>query len=470
MRRLATTMRALIPRSTARGFTLVELMIAMALVGLLTAVIYALFVSTADSLTDVEGHSEALDQGRFGIEQVRLGLLAAGSQATPNSQVDPWMVSNERHGANQPDIFAIIQHDDWQEQSIEDIEDQWLDGGDDRRLASDGDNPHSAFSSFVVLGAFDVPANLFVSFPSDDGIPDIDTNNPEFVIEGTERGLHRVLGYDPFDTRVVNEVNAPADLDDRAQQRLLRVSDREGFSQIQPITAATVGSSEALGGAGGQSDSGDSMVTGDAMSVTLPDLHFRSAGEPAGFDVSVEDDVSFDAALIDAYWYHVRPAPDDPQNLQLVRQRLDASEMVDQDNLDDLDEASLEDYRVDPPMILAEGVVDFRVWFDCKDSVGQDVIDADWENEWQIDDYGDCIADGNPHLAQVAHARLATRTASENPNRPHYTVVDGWPGFESDNGQMRTFELVPGAEGSAAVVTTQTSVELTNFSIRDYRD
>lgn len=445
-----------------RGFTLVELMIAMALVGILTALIYGLFVHTSDSLSDVEAHADALDQSRFGIQQVRMGLLAAGSQATPNSRVDPWMISNQRHGANQPDIFAIIQDDDWQVQTVDELETMWLDGSHDR-VASDGENPGSRFSSFVVIGAFDVPASMLVSFPDAGGASDIDESQPRFIIEGTERGLYRMLGYDPFDLSIVNDVQPPSDLDDQAETRLMRVRDSEGYSQIQPIVNATLDSSDDLGGAGG-----DGLVTGQAMEVELEDLYFRQAGEPAGFDTSVESDVSFDAAMIDAYWYYVRPARDNPTNLQLMRQRLDISAMVqDDDGAAEIDYSSLDDHRAGPPMILAERVVDFRVWFDCRDTVGQNVIDAQWQAGWEVDG-DDCVADGNPHLAQVAHARLSTRTARENPNRPHYTLVNGWEGFEQQDGLMRTYEIVPEAEGSAAVVTTQTSVELTNFSIRNY--
>ncbi len=432
-----------------RGFTLVELMIAMALMGMLTAVIYGLFVHTSDSLSDVEGHTAALDQARFGIEQMRMGLLAAGSQSTPNSSVDPWVAGQQQGITSQPEIYGVIQDSSWRDQSLNDV-----------GFEGNGNNPGAGFDSVVVVGAFDVPANLFVSFPDD-----LSTDDPEVVIEGTERGLHRAVGYDPFDTSIVNDVDPPDDLADRATQRLLRIKDSEGFSQIQPITGAEVGPSEDLGGAGGAG-----LVGGQAMKLDVPQLHFRDGDEPAGFNASTESDVSFDAAMIDAYWYYVRAANDDPMNLQLVRQRLDATELIDE--MDSLDESDLADHRVDPPMVLAERVVDFRVWFDCR---GDDaaISDRTWEDEWEINVDGDrdCVEQGAPQEAQIAHARLSTRTESENPNRPHYDLVDDpGAGFESEQGQMRTFELYPEAEGSAGVVTTQTSVELTNFAMRDYTD
>lgn len=413
-----------------RGFTLVELMVAMALVGLLTAVIYGLFVQTSDSMADVEHHTAALDQARYGIQQVRTGLWAAGSQATANSDADPWVLSADRGASEQPQVLGLLQDEDWQDESLDDV---GFGGPTDR-------NSGSAFSSFVVLGAFDVPANLFVSFPEG-----LDTGDPEFVVEGTERGLYRTLGYDPFDTGVVNEVDVPdpQGLENRAEQRLLRVQDSEGYSQIQPIESAT------------HDASGDT----DTLTLELPELYFRTGDEPAGFDASTPDDVSFDAAMVDAYWYYVKPARDDDRNLQLIRQRLDATDLLDDLDNGGVDRGDLEDIRVDPPMILAERVADFRVWFDCDDGTNWD-----WQQTWDVES-DDCVDQGNPEDAHVAHVRLSTRSASENPNRPHFDLEGVDPGFESEDGQMRTFELFSEAEGSAAVVTTQTSVELTNFAM-----
>jgi hypothetical protein len=126
-------------------------------------------------------------------------------------------------------------------------------------------------------------------------------------------------------------------------------------------------------------------------------------------------------------------------------------------------------------MIVAENVVDFRVWFDCADVPGDPLEGAAWQEQWQVQDTGGCVGDNpsgaQPHLARMAHIRLSTRTESENANRPHLEVVDGdsgeWMGFENQNGQMRTYDVYPHAEGSAGVVTVQSSVELANFALRD---
>ncbi len=486
-------LRTLGARPWKRGFTLVELMIAMALVGMLTALIYGLFVRTSDSLTEVENLAGALDQARFGIDHVRTDLQGAGAQMTSNAENDVWFAPNDGRT-----VHGVMGYDEWQ-------------SGSDRIYGSDGDitelgteNPHSEFSGIVVLGSYTVPSSFYVSFPqgeTGDALDhQADDGSTTLVVESTERGLHRFTGFDPFDTSVREGVWVGVRDDDEGdtphtdflnalvkitEDSLLRVTDGSGFSQVKPVTGASFherAADEAGSGAGRLHTGPAANQDSHELDLEIADLHFIQSedstlgDEQAGFDPYVEDDVSYNAALIDAFWYYVRPAPDDERNLQLVRHRVDAGELI--DNAGGLDFDDLEGWTDgNTPMIIAENVVDFRVWFSCAASSDEVFGNAAWSDEWEPDFTNDCIGDdpgaANPQRARFAHARLSTRTERENTNRPHYTVEAGWPGFETpgdQGGRMRTYNVVPHSDGSARVVTTQASVELTNFAMRNVSD
>ena len=444
-------MRGLFKKRFHRGFTLVELMIAMALVGMLVAVIYGLFVRTSDAMSNVEGMSSALDQARFGVGQVRNDLKGAASQGTADSRRDPWVLGpDDMDGAGNWVTQGLIA--DWDPQSLSDV--------DEEGVFDTNRNQQSEFSSFVVVGAYDVPASFFVSFPQTGNLDD----DPELVVESTERGMQRFLNYDPFDTGIVDGVtqddlgDLEGYLNDVMENRLLRVTDSRGYSQIVPIANVTFDDSETQGAAG-------EITGGRAMGIEVEDLHFRTGDEPGGFERTTEDDVSFDAAVLDAYWYHVRQDRQDPTNLQLVRQRLDATQLV--NNPGNPDDNNLLLAQNSPEFVVAENVVDFRVWFDCVEGNEFALSNVDWQDEWNVDT-DDCVRNGEPHRARTAHIRLSTRTDRENANQPHLTLAgNNWPGFEQQEGQMRTFELSDAAEGAASVVTVQGAVELTNFSMRN---
>lgn len=471
-------MRAHPGRPFGKGFTLVELMIAMALVGMMTLLIYGLFVRTADSLTDVEQLSEALDQSRFGAAHVRTDLQSAGAQVSPNADVDPWFVDDPESDLI---VHGIMGYEEWQDdRSLYDGADIDEDVGDDNR--------QSRFSGVVLVGAYNIPGNLSVSFPrGTDG--DTLSHDSEMVVTSTETGMHRLLGYDPLDLEAhdgvdlssyfgsdvldeIQEIYTDSESAFRLTASLFRVTDLDGFSQVTSIDTATI-PDETRDHDDTGSGAGVVAGSGHELDLELANLYFAAADEPAGFDPQTEDDVTFDAAFIDAYWYYVRPAVDDPLNLQLVRQRLDAGNLA--DNAGGLSESDLEGMTVGPAMVVAEYVVDFRVWFDCGDG---DSFGDRWNDGWNPITEG-CIgndpSNATPEDARFGHIRLSTRTENENANRPHYDLADDddWKGFDVDGDgnaiedRMRTYQVVPQAEGSASVVTVQTSVELTNFALRN---
>ena len=439
-----------------KGFTLVELMIAMALVGLLTALIYGMFVRTSEALQEVEGLSEALDQGRFGLDYLRTDLKMAGAQATPNS--DPLvdrsvtMLSNERYM-----VQGVMGYDGWQDQAHGDL------GGE---AELDDSNPGSRFSGIVVTGAYDTPGVFFSQFRRLGGAGS-QIDEGRLIVEADGQGLARLRGFDPFDRTITV---APGDLPDPDDidllGRMLRVIDTDGQKQFSPIgSTSSAGNDLEIGGLDLIFEDDDNSVIG-----LQEGLRGVGPGDEPGFSASIEDDVDLDTAIIDAYWYHVQPAPGDGRTMQLVRQRVNASNITAQAMATGLSEGDLRGEVLGPTMVIAENIVDLRIWFDCVDANGNwDTGNRIDGSEWDvINDDNNCVtsnpANSNPERAKYANIRLSTRTDRENSNRPHLDIADQ-PGFEEDGGRMQTYELVDTAEGSASVVTLETGVEMTNFSL-----
>lgn len=408
---------------SAPGFTLVELMIAMVIVGALTTIIYGLFVRTSDSLTEVEALAQTLDRARFGLIHVRNDLQGAGSQATPNGATDPWVQPKGATGSN---LQAIRVYDGWE--------------GEEGGGIAGTSNPGSRFSGFVVVGAYDYPQSFLVRNVAGT------ESSTTMEIEDNERGLGRLLRVDPFDiqTQTGLEIDAArhAHLTQFIGDRVLRIMDGEGFFQFAQITGLNAGT----------------------RVLTVSGAQYRAPEQFSGLDPALESDVNIDVALLDAFWYRVRVDPQDERNFQLVRHRIDASILL---NGAALNEANL-DNNIKQTLIIADNVADFRVWFDCVDATGQ-FTTKPRETGWDIGDPGGgCVAPtgANPELARAAHIRLSLRTPRENPNRPHIRLTGLAPGFDVPGGPMVTFDVNPDVPGSASVVTVQTSVELTGLAMR----
>ena len=425
-------------RLAGRGFTLVELMIAMTLVGGLVAMIYGMFARTSDALIDVDAMAGATDEARFALEMVRNELQSAGSQATPNATVDPWV-----RPKGDP-MFGLIPYEGWQ--NSRDVYQ-----GDATLQAIGARNPGSAFSGVVVVGAYDFPQSFLVS----------EVRPSSARVENVERGMGRLTRIDPFDVSADSAVIAD-DTDPRAlaltevaSARGLRISDRQGYMQFVPVRQA-------------------SISTG-ALELTTAAITFRGEGRMSGLESIDGEDNDYDAAFLDAFWFRVRVDPYDPTNLQLVRHRLNFGDLM---ALNSPTAAQLEGVIVGVDaaaqeantLVIANHVVDFRVWFDCADGFG--VMETTrLEQEWEPVT-GACLtppASGSqPHLARVAHLRLSMRSENERTNRPHFEVAGDadWLGFQEVEGTMQTYDVDPRNPGAASVVTVQSSVDLANFRMR----
>lgn len=429
-----------------RGFTLVELMVALVIVSLLTSIIYGLFIRTSDSMNEVDSLADTINKARFALEHVRNDVQAAGSQGSPNSLVDP----NVRPlAANRP-VMGIIPYTGWQDQDETVIT--------DARILEE--NPNVSFDGFIVLGAYDHPQAFQVG-----------NLQPASVdIGNNERGVLRMIINNPFFVGTAGAIT-----DDRLdvvrnnmEHRLLRITDRDGFNQYIPILST-----------------GDGVQPNDLRLTFAPDnLKFRQEGQIHGIEPTSLDDERYEAALLDAYWYRVVPVAGELGNYALVRERINAgavlAAMASNGGVLGAPPASLE-----PPqrMVITDRVVDFQVWFDCASTMG--VVESAagvgiaWNTTWVPPDGSvaphNCVAPAasptSIQRARVAHVRLSLRTENERANLLHLKLgAEATWGFGEDlNAPLQTFDMAPDTLGAASVVTLQTSVELTNFAIRGLR-
>lgn len=416
-----------------QGFTLVELMIAMALMGVLTAMIYGLFARTSDSLAEAEALSTTLDRARFAISEIRSDLQMAGSHGSSNSLgADPWVQPPRPEIVVQP----IRVHDEWTDQSVY--------TGAIAGLAAA--NPESKFNSFIVIGAIDYPMSFMANGLTFAG------ENVSMTITPTERGLGRLQRMDPFFVTTQSDLNPAGEFatnfgaaGNRMNGRLVRIMDQNGFMQF--------------GGVG--------AYNGNTAELRVDSVAIRENDGGPGLERYVEPDVEHDIAFLDAYYYHVRPSAVEPTNLQLLRSRIDLLQLARVEGA--LGQTVLEGLIIDgETVVVADYVVDFRVWFECVNAAGQ--MEDFWPQTWDFDPSAQTCISANAQnseieRARVAHVRLSLRTDTENPNRPHFTLEGQSPGLDED-GQLATYDVVPEARGAAAVMTVQTSIDLVNLAIR----
>ncbi len=427
-------------RRKNRGFTLVELMVAMALLGVLTSIIYGLFHTTSQTLLEVESLAETTDTARFALEHVRNDLQAAGSQATPRGQNDPWVVQDGLL------VSGLVPYKNWQGSSS-------TPGNDATATPIGKANSKSQFDGIVVVGAFDIPQPVMIR--------DIQTSGSFSAnVAKHVRGISRLVNSNPFDVSYTSPTAAElttllaqAKPELGMTNRILRITDRQGFFQFTEINSAA--------------------IQNQTLHLGLDRLKVASGDVLVGIDELNENDVEYEAAFLDAFWYHVVQDPFDATNFQLVRDRLNANKIeFDTASTFEPTNAFASPNTPIERVVIANRVVDFRLWFDCADATTGLVTDIKWHNGWDspvttgTNNINSCL-ENQIQLARVAHIRLSVRTASESANRRHLSVVAGWPGFEEANARMLTYDIEPSMPGAASVITVQSTVELSNFAMRN---
>lgn len=434
-----------IPQRKA-GFTLIELMVAMAVVGILSVVIYRLFDVTSQNFREVDELASLNERVRFGTERVRVLIQGAATLSTPDSDTDPY-VRPQLAGAR---VVGISHYADWQN-AVHPVD------------AVAAANPNSSFDGLILMGAYDFGMSFEMSGLEGEGAPG--------RLELNDRSLYKIIHQNPFSymddpptdlTSVVTAMGATAD------SRLLRILDSQGFMQFAlPESLAAVGTTVEVA----LPSAGDTFAP-----------KFRQGGSFEGLNPVPEGDVGYDTAFIDAFWLRTKTSTANPSVLNLVVERLCASEVAEQlaAGAATFDPATLPNQCQGgeaQTTVIASHVADFQVWFDCTAEPDGALSDATWSAGWLSED--DCLEDGD-RTPRVGHVRLALHTHQERPDQRHFQFEDA-TGETCDTetltcddellriGTLRTFDFVPGNTGAAQVVVMQTDFELTNYAARNAR-
>ena len=461
-------------RGGGRGFTLVEVLVAVAITSLLSIAIYSLFDTTSNALYQADSMADGLDSSRFALERVQADIRNAGAFATPDSAKDPWVkpTPSDRRVAG---LVPYGGGDGWQDYGSQVISsDIWkanqksISGGTSTQLSPN-------FDGIVVIGAYDFPVTFEIA----------SVTNAKGLVFANTRGLYKLRRNDLF-----NVSSNPGYLDFSKDQsvkpmvtndgsRILRIMDRSGYLQFIGID-----------GAKRQQDA--SQVTNNFLRLNFDgdqDLHFREGNERYGLDPQTQEseDMAYDAAMLDVFWYHVQQDPTDATNFQLVRERLDGPEVTkslsdgfsnfDPGAADNQFDAATDSYDKGDSgeyVVVANRVADFQVWFDCAAASGDgSLTGADWNTGWNPPDgAGTCMDPGasasfNPGRARIAHIRLSIRTENESPDVEH----NPFPtlGKSGNNYTMETFDINPDFQGATRVYTTQVDFEIPNYAVRNIK-
>lgn len=455
---------------TAAGFTLVELMVSLTLLGLIMTVIFSLFSTTSDGLREADSLVGTLDGARFGMTRLTNDVRSAGAFATPDATRDRWVIG--KIADDDMCVSGIATYTGWQNSTV--LLKRVFKGNTNLVSLNSG-SPGGmgvSFDGFILMGALSYPMTFEISRMS---LPSSGSSAGSIMPNG--RGLAKILANDPFNVHAY-ELTAPmtamkSAFIDRLPSQLIRIADQDGNMQF-----------------GGIANVMDDMG-GVRLSIT-PALQVREGGNPRGLARQTlgTDDVGYDAALIDAFWYHVDVDPNDPTNFRLVRDRLNAREVArqlcnkgslrlsnDGLRLQGLDSSNptpgaLANIASEDRAIITERVVDFQVWFDCADANGN-VSNVNWVSKWASpqgtsDSANDCMNPSNPNFgaARMAHIRLSVRTEDERTDAP----TGGFMGEDGTFDQERTiryFRLNPSTTGAARVVTVQADIDLTSFGMHN---
>lgn len=441
-----------VARRDERGFTLIELMVAMAVIGVLSVVIYRLFDVTSQNFREVDQLASLNERVRFGTERVRVLIQGASSQSTPDSDRDPYVrpeLANAR-------VMGLVRYNGWQ--------------NDRDALPADvaGENPNVSHDGLVLIGAYDFGVSFEMM-----GLRDADTTG---FLYANDRSLNKLIHQNPFTYQATafdsgDIMSLASALEPNMTTRLVRLLDGQGFMQF--VTP--------LGVTGNTADMRVEIALPAAGTTGGP--KFRDSTSMEGLDRLPEGDTGYDAAFIDAYWLHVVPSASNPMIMNLVLDRLCASGLVTalapSGALDTLDPSS---HLADSApcngaltrVVLASNVADFQVWFDCPTEDDGGLKGVDWRGNWVVDDTDECLNDDRS--PRVGHVRLALHTNLERPDQRHIQFEDAdgntcgaglaCEPFEG-NATLRTYDVMPDVTGAAQVVVMQSDFEIVNFSARN---
>ncbi len=473
-------------RRTEAGFTLLELVVTMMVSALVVLAAYQLFASTSEAMYEANSLSDTTDRARFGLELIARDVRAAGAFGTPEARGTWPMGTPESHGdffvnknqlgdRNIRGIYPFATH---QARQIGDVQAEW-----NRATRSD---------QLVLLGAYDFPFSFEVTFLGGD------TFDTAFA-ENTNQGAMRFNEIDPF------VVNTPPSTDlgplqtsivNPIASRILRVTDRNGFAQFVAIDSATYAAGV---------NNGLTLNLDNVNWPLQPRIETPVAGENprAGLEPGGEEDVAYEAALLDAYRYRVCAPVATPNRLRLVRERIDARALVENNVPEPM--PGCQDEPIGPgnfiidQQLIVDRVADFQIWYDCARPGSPTMEIAPWVSTWETPGFvtdpeahgclfvdsgtGDVLGGLDPSQARMAHIRLSVHTERERSDVSNYGFLraDGSTANTSNAinaplfinsvdpipadvvGHLQTFDLNGDAANAARVVTMQVDVQLTNY-------
>jgi len=451
----------------SKGFTLVELLVAMAITAIVSIAIFGLFNTTSEALYEADSLAQSVDSARFALEKVRDDLKQAGAFSTPDTAWDPqvrptpgrdFTRGGQSFSRNNYRVAGIVTYGGWQNYA----DDVMPDNPVDILNANQDGSLTPQFDGIVVMGAYDYPF-LFEVGNLDQQSVDI-FDHP--------RGLDKLARRNLFNlerpSTAFTGSNSPLEAA-TTTNRLVRLRDPNGFYQFADVAG----------------------LNGPNPDVTINfsnPLFFKPPGAQDiefGFPPRTRGSSGerYYASLIDAFWYRVIQDPSNPNNFQLVRQRLDAGDVrtdLAGGNWGNFDPAGT---TVGSPAVIAERVVDFQIWFDCTESNDGAIQELDWPTGWNPPD-GTDRSDSDPHhgcmnpnsseggndapptvKARIGHVRLSIRTESEREDLRHEPFPSA--GKTGTNRQLETFDIDPNQPGATRVYTVQSDFELTNYAVRN---
>ena len=402
-----------------RGFTLIELMVAIVIAGIVVVSAYALFSNTSRAMYEVDNLSKLNDQARFAAELIARDVRSAGSLSTPNSYTDKFVNPSTNLSDNplkNSNFVRAIYMPPLQDVAI---------GPQGQAVNGVLANAGTSSDQLIVMGAYDYPFTFEIS-----GLEEA-TNGEvtSAIVREGPRGTWRFARRDPFDVRVDTLGSLSAgqlqSLSSGTKARLMRAIDRNGYMMFATIDPATDGFE----------------YNANEFAIKFSDtqrFRFRVGNEQNGFEPAASEDEGYEAALLDAFRYRVCISREDVNNLQLVRERVDPSDLIDDPSsivtnpsCGDLPSGVLEQH------VVAEHVADFQVWFDCTPNNSLALEEVVRQRGWLTPDAAganvahNCLNTdslsastfGRADQVRVAHIRLSLHTPTERSDLPNYRFL-----------------------------------------------
>lgn len=468
----------ILTRANQRGFTLVELMITMVVSSVVIAAIYQVFATTSETMYEVDTLSELTERSRFAIELISRDVRSAGAFSSPDSDNDLWRSANHVQLNGNYHVRALILRPGAQDLELP------------QQLANNTiwQTPKVVSSDELILvGALDFPFTFEVngltpSYPNPVQTLNAPPNN---------RGVYRFFKRDPFDTSLIPEgttlaaplqnalFGASNDTGPLMGMRGLRIVDRNGFMQFAPLDSSTSfnnvqGLNLVLDTAGSSGFAG-----------SLNGFMYRQGGQRDGLEPSSEQDMGYEASLLDAYRYRLCVDDKDGRNIRLVRERISFGSVMNgilpntppspMCNVSDPDFGMIPALHQVP---IVDNVVDFQVWADCAAPNGL-LTNLSWQQNW-LTPVGNappnnCLTnDGNENvlLARMLHVRISVRTTNERRDMENFgffsqnlNISDGTTTNPAQAGSsLQTYDINGDHSTATRVKTFQIDLDLANFA------